>query len=47
MNEMIHVCLDQISVVCMVVCRSGSKEVYAGSLAVCLYNGVYIFLYVG
>ena len=43
MNEMIHVCLDQISVVCMVICRHGSKEGYAGNFAVCLYDGVCIF----
>ena len=40
MNEMINVCLEKISVVCMVVQRHSSEEVYAEHLDVFLYDGV-------
>ena len=39
-NEIINVCLDQISVVFMAVKRHMSEEVYTGRLAGCLYDGL-------
>ena len=47
MNEMINVCLEQMSDVCMIVHICSSEEVCDGNLAEFLYNFVWSFSYLG